>query len=193
MAVCWYTRPRFAGHEAMKSNTTTEEKRTAVEQMNFGAKTAKRVGWESYEFTVVGPHQVKVTNASWGHEKADHSYVVGIEERDGVAVPAECGCKADQYREDYDCKHKVALASVGGPVVLQAAVEYAIPTVDDDETTTQTLENKLRADGGAAAKRTAEESPPLDEAKHGECDCDDLRDDFPCWPCVRTGRRELPE
>ncbi|SIR92454.1 hypothetical protein SAMN05421858_4572 [Haladaptatus litoreus] len=24
-----------------------------------------------------------------------------------------------------------------------------------------------------------------------DCDCDGLGD-FPCWPCVRTGRKELP-
>jgi hypothetical protein len=25
------------------------------------------------------------------------------------------------------------------------------------------------------------------------CDCAELSDDFPCWECVRTGRRDLPE
>ncbi|SIR99058.1 hypothetical protein SAMN05421858_5041 [Haladaptatus litoreus] len=25
-----------------------------------------------------------------------------------------------------------------------------------------------------------------------DCDCDGLGD-FPCWPCVKTGRKELPE
>ncbi|WP_331714004.1 SWIM zinc finger family protein [Halobacterium sp. CBA1126] len=151
------------------------------------------MGWESYEFTVVSPHQVEVTNASWGHEKADHSYIVGIEEGAGIPVPAECGCKADQHREDYDCKHKVALASVGGPVVLQAAVEYATPAEDTGETTTQTLEDKLRADGGAITEETVEESPAFYAENPGKCDCDSLGDNFPCWPCVRAERKELPE
>ena len=29
------------------------------------------------------------------------------------------------------------------------------------------------------------------ETEPEDCDCDDLGD-FPCWPCVRTGRKELP-
>lgn len=111
----------------MTENDSTSDKRNAVEYLNFGAKTSKRVTWEAWEFTVAGPHQIEVTNASWGFQKDDHSYIVGVEDRDGVAVPAECGCKADRFREDYDCKHKVALASVGGPVVLQAAVDYSTP------------------------------------------------------------------
>ncbi|GKZ15993.1 hypothetical protein HAL_38740 [Haladaptatus sp. T7] len=30
-----------------------------------------------------------------------------------------------------------------------------------------------------------------DETELEDCDCDGL-DGFPCWPCVRTGRKELP-
>ncbi|MFH5802248.1 SWIM zinc finger family protein [Haladaptatus sp. CMAA 1911] len=30
-----------------------------------------------------------------------------------------------------------------------------------------------------------------DDTKPEDCDCDGLGD-FPCWPCVRTGRKELP-
>jgi len=26
-----------------------------------------------------------------------------------------------------------------------------------------------------------------------DCDCDDLPGRFPCWICVRNGRRDLPE
>ncbi|WP_423746695.1 hypothetical protein V5735_19445 [Haladaptatus sp. SPP-AMP-3] len=29
------------------------------------------------------------------------------------------------------------------------------------------------------------------DAELDNCDCDSLSD-FPCWPCVRTGRTELP-
>ena len=29
------------------------------------------------------------------------------------------------------------------------------------------------------------------DAEPEDCDCDGLGD-FPCWPCVRTGRKELP-
>jgi hypothetical protein len=119
----------------MQANDTTAEKRTAVEHLNFGAKTTKRVTWEAWEFTVVGPHQVEVTNASYGFLKDDHSYTVGVEEHDEVTVPVECGCPADRHREDYACKHRVALATVGGPTVMDAA-----------------LDAEALADGGAATE-----------------------------------------
>jgi len=152
----------------MQSNTRKSDKRI-VEELNYGSKTAKRVGWEAWEFTVCGPHQVEVTNASWGHEKADHSYVIGIEERDGVPVPAECGCKADQYRNDYDCKHKVALATIGGLVVLQTAVECPTPTVDTEGTDSTTLAKRLRADGGMIAEERREDGAGVIETKREEC------------------------
>lgn len=139
--------------------------------LSFGAKTSKRVSWEAWEFTVVGPHQIRVTNASYGYLKDDHSYPVGVEVRDGLALPAECDCPADKYRDEYDCKQKVALATVGGPTVLEAAVNFENATPD-----------KLKADGGTVNQREG-----------NECDCATLSDDFPCWPCVRDRKRELPE
>ncbi|WP_458210948.1 SWIM zinc finger family protein [Haladaptatus sp. NG-SE-30] len=30
------------------------------------------------------------------------------------------------------------------------------------------------------------------DAEPDNCDCEGL-EDFPCWPCVKTGRKELPE
>lgn len=101
----------------------TNSKKSAVQCLNFGAKTARRVTWESWEFTIVGPNQVRVTNASYGFLKDDHSYVVTVEERDGVVVPAACDCPADEHIEEVDCKHKVALATVGGPTVLRTATK----------------------------------------------------------------------
>lgn len=176
----------------MTEDVATADK-SIVGELNFGAKTSKRVTWEAWEFTVAGPHQIEVTNASWGAEKADHSYLVAIEDRDGVPVPTDCGCKADRFREDYDCKHKVALATVGGPVVLQAAITTPTPTGDAERTTPETLEDRLRADGGAVPEETGEDSPTLDAAEPEECDCANLLGEFPCWPCVRDGKRELPE
>ena len=173
----------------MTDNNSAADKRNAVEHLNFGAKTSKRVTWEAWEFTVAGPHQVEVTNASWGFQKDDHSYIVGVEDRDGVVVPTECGCKADRFREDYDCKHKVALASVGGPVVLQAAVDCPTPTVDGRETTPQTLEERIRADGGAVTERASDDSPPLDAEEHEECEECEKLSDLPCWPCA-SGRND---
>ena len=160
----------------METNDNDRQK-PAVSYLNYGAKTAKRGSWEDWEFTVIGPHLIEVTNASYGYLKADHSYTVGVEVRDGVAVPAECECPADQFTENYDCKHKVALATVGGPTVLNAALDFEPPARDDPErtTTTETVADKLRADGGRFGEK---------------CDC---TADFPCWDCYRTGRRALPE
>ncbi|MCU4799616.1 SWIM zinc finger family protein [Halobacteria archaeon HArc-gm2] len=177
----------------MNTKNSAAEKRIAVDHLNFGAKTSKRVGWEAWEFSVEAPHLVRVTNAAYGFEKDDHSYLVGIEDRDGLLVPSECECKADQYNEEYDCKHKVALATIGGPVVLQAAVDCPTPGVDATETPSQSLEEPLRTDGGTATEVISGGPNPLYAEEHRECDCRDLADDFPCWNCVRDGERELPE
>jgi hypothetical protein len=130
--------------------------KSIVTQLDFGAKTAQRVTWEAWEFTLLGPYQVKVTNASYGCEKDDHAYVVGVEERDGVPVPAECECPADIHR-DPDCKHKVALATIGGPTVLNAATvsesDRAAFRVSDNrsEASTPTATN-----GGVRTNQTGE-------------------------------------
>ncbi|GAA0242405.1 hypothetical protein ACFFQF_19925 [Haladaptatus pallidirubidus] len=38
---------------------------------------------------------------------------------------------------------------------------------------------------------TAFPSEDDDDAEPEDCDCDGLGD-FPCWPCMQTGRTELP-
>lgn len=133
----------------METNNSAAEKRI-VEELNFGAKTAKRVGWEQFEFSIESPHLVRVTNASYGFEKDDHSYLVGVEVRDGTPVPAECECPANKYNEEYDCKHKVALATVGGSTVLDAAV-------------------KVRADGGNPDKQEGDDCLCTPDFPCAEC------------------------
>jgi len=173
----------------MTENDSAADKRNAVDHLNFGAKTSKRVAWESWEFTVEAPHLIRVTNASYGFEKADHSYLVGVEARDGVPVPAECECPADMYNEEYDCKHKVALAAVGGPVVLEAATK--VPTTRDEpkRSNASTVADKLRADGGVTTEGTGEESEPLDAVEREACPngnewCDGPESEsLPCFAC----------
>jgi hypothetical protein len=171
----------------MIDHTSAAQKRI-VSELTFGPKTAQRVAWEAWELSIEGPHLVRVTNASWGHAKADHSYLVGIEQRDGSPVPAECGCKADRFREDADCKHKVAVGLVGGTAVLRASV-LATTGTDTESSNTLTGADKLRADGGTVREKAS----PLNAAELEDCDCENLSDEFPCWPCVRDGRRNLPE
>lgn len=161
----------------MSIKTQTAEKRTAVEYLEFNTRTIKRVTWESWEFTVVGPYHVRVTNASYGYLKDDHSYTVGVEERDGVVVPAECECPADVHREP-DCKHKLALATVAGPSVLNAAVAFENPAPDTDAAVTVTTgADLLTTDGGVLA-----EAKPDDRQECPECA---KLSDLPCWPCYQ--------
>jgi len=173
--------------EAMTENNTAVDK-SIVEQLDFGAKTAKRVGWEAWEFSIAGPHQVEVTNASYGYEKDDHAYVVGIEKRDGVPVPAECECPADKYNEEYDCKHKVALATVGGTTVLNAAVDFenSDPATLSDSTSdgVTTAADKLQTDGG-----TATVSEDSDTCPNGDARCDGPDGEaLPCFDCFEVDR-----
>lgn len=134
-----------------------------------------------------------MTNAAYGFEKDDHSYLVGVEDRDGLLVPSECGCKADRFREEYDCKHKVALATVGGPVVLQASVDLPASDTDSKWSDASTVADKLRADGGTTAEENEGEFRPIDAVRHDECDCGDLPNDFPCADCYIQGEKEFPE
>lgn len=163
-------------NRSMIENDSATHKRNSVEHLNFGAKTSKRVSWESWEFAVESPHLARVTNASYGFEKADHSYLVGIEDRDGILVLAECECPADKYNEDYDCKHKVALASVGGPVVLEASVNFPTPGGNPERSNASAIADKLWADGGATTEEIGGESKLLDAAEPEECDCTNLTD-----------------
>lgn len=168
----------------MTENDTAAEKRI-VEQLSFGAKTAKHTGWEAWEFSITGPHQVEVTNASYGFEKEDHAYVVGIEKCDEVPVPAECSCLADKYNEEYDYKHKVALATVGGTTVLNAAVDFENPAAALSASATDgvtTAADKLQTDGGTAT--VAEDS---DTCPNGDDRCDGPDGaGLPCFACFEV-------
>jgi len=159
----------------MEDTTTTADK-SIVDQLDFGARTTKRVEWEAFEFTITGPHQVEVVNASCGFEKGEHAYTVGIAEREGVAVPVECSCPADIHREP-DCKHKVALATVGGSTVLEAALAYddSPPLSRQSPESTTTVAEKIETDGGE------------DTCPNGSKFCDGANGDvLPCFPCMEA-------
>lgn len=107
----------------------------------------KRLIREAGEFTVVGSHLIEVTNASYGYPKSNHTYVVGVEEHEGLTVPIECECPTDVYREPH-CKHKVALATMGGPTVLDSTVAFENPALASSDSDSMTTADRLRADGG---------------------------------------------
>lgn len=164
----------------MQTKARSEEKRTAVEHLQFGSKTAKRVGWEDWEFTVFGPNQLQVTNASYGYLKDDHSYVVEVEDRNGVAVPTKCECPADQYNDDYACKHRVAAATVGGETVLEAAVTFDSPAPASSDSSPGSRRSELKADGGTVTPK----QEPEDTCPNGYRGCDGPESDsLPCFAC----------
>jgi hypothetical protein len=138
--------------------------KSVLEVLECDEQVEKRAQWEAFEFTVLGGGDVEVVNDS--HENADdHTYTVHVE----GGIPSDCTCPAWEYQPGA-CKHMVGVA-IREPV-LKAATE----------------DQPVRADGGVTL-----ESFVTDDADDSpECDCDELRDDLPCWPCVRDGRRELP-
>ena len=167
----------------MRENDSAAEKRI-VSQLEFGSKTAKRVGWEQFEFTIAGPHQVEVTNASYGFEKDDHSYIVGIEKAGGLPHPAECSCPADVHREP-DCKHKVALVTIGSLTVLNAAVNFDKPARPLSKQTSEELNSAevLQTDGGVATTSGKSETCPNDNSNCRGPKAEKL----PCFDCYRMG------
>jgi hypothetical protein len=137
---------------------------TPLDQLEFTTRVAKRAQYEAFEFAI-SDGGVVVQNCS--HENpADHEYLVTIED----GLPAACECPADAHF-DGACKHRVAVA-IREPV-LDAAVAGTVA-----------------ADGGTTTEDGRGPEVPDDDS---DCDCEQLRDDFPCWECVRTGQRNLPD
>ena len=145
-------------------------------------RVLKRAQYEAFTFSLL-ESDVLVRNESHLRPE-EHEYRVTVD----AGVPVACECPADE-RYDGPCKHRVAvairrpildfvrdvhLATDGGPEGRRA--------VDvDEETRTETHEETARdADEDSADDGT-------------DCDCHLLDDDFPCWECVKEGRRQLPE
>lgn len=108
------------------------------------------------------------------------------------ALEGRCTCPDAEYNLPTDdgrkrCKHAARVAFATGQRVVPA-------WIDADEVDAQLGEHvegtpKVAVtDGGVTL-----ESFVTDDADDSpECDCDELPDDFPCWSCVRDGRRDLP-
>jgi len=139
--------------------------RTLLDRLDPTNRVLKRAQYEAFAFALLDG-DVQVRNES--HPDPDnHEYRVTIQD----GVPVACECPAD---EAYDgpCKHRVAVAI--RPRILEVV------------TTMQ-----LVADGGRGVDdHTLAPDPELDSPEN--CDCDDLGE-FPCWDCIRTGRRDLPD
>jgi len=147
-----------------------------LQQLEFPTRVAKRAQYEAFEFTV-SSDGVIVRNGSHANP-AEHEYLVAVED----GVPATCECPADT---SYDgaCKHRVAVA-------IRRPLLDAVGAADSSQL--------VAADGGRVTTPTDEKpstGPLQDErtTREEEEECSECIGEFPCWECVRTGRKVLPE
>ncbi|WP_132056796.1 hypothetical protein [Halorussus amylolyticus] len=147
----------------MRKNTTDRQKRI-VQELTFDGRTAKRVRWTEWEFTIDAPHKIRVTNASYGVEKFNHEYRVTVanhEDYDGLYIPLACDCPAFHFGDDdAACKHMVAVAVCGGPVLLGAAMAY---------TGTEQIDERIAlTDGGRPCVRHGDRDIEPERAREPE-------------------------
>lgn len=163
------------------STTTQSVEKSIVAELAFDTKTAKRVAWSEWEFTIVAPFTVEVANASYGYLKDDHTYEVMIDEK---GVPVSCSCPGFEHHHKPKGrvgKHMLALATIGGPTVLEAARDFsANKTHEETDVKTETAAEKLRPDGGSleGEANTCPNGDPKCDGPDGE--------DLPCFACFRV-------
>jgi hypothetical protein len=157
---------RAATGEALIRVPENPVNRAVLSELAVSNRPLKRAQYEAFEFRLEN-QSVVIRNGS--HlEPAAHEYEVTI--RNGI--PVACTCPADQSSDDA-CKHRLAVA-IRRPV-LEAA-------------TTRCSRSAL-TDGGVES--ASQDMDHQGERSDGDCECDEMPDDFPCWPCVRDGRRHL--
>ncbi|PSP55995.1 hypothetical protein BRC82_03240 [Halobacteriales archaeon QS_1_67_19] len=173
--------------------------------------TLKRARWEAFEFTVCPNGVINVRNASYGPDATGHAYSVRL---DDAGVPTACSCPHYEHR-DASCKHIVAVAStdavrMAAQVARNLNTEPASPATREISATPDDMP-QVMTDGGRDQRQmtfagvwhpaqltltmTVTDDPDdgddTDDVPD-ECMCDGLSDDFPCWPCYRAGRKDLP-
>ena len=140
--------------------------RIPLERLDPTNRVLKRAQYEAFEFSLLDG-DVRVRNES--HlDPANHEYRVTIDDD----TPTICECPADAA-SDRPCKHRVAVAI--RPRILVIATKMQAVTDGGVDTT-----------GESGGDHSGDVTP-------AQCDCDELPDDFPCWACVRTDRRDIPE
>ena len=138
---------------------------------------------------------------------ADDLYLVVSESGSEYLVDtreSRCDCPDAHYNLEADeqCKHERRVRYATGETPIPA---WTDTDAIDPHLGLQTARSPIRAatDGGIVGgevgesfesrENQREDGAAVIEAEREECDCAELSDDFPCWPCVREGRRELPE
>jgi len=138
-----------------------------LNHLEFTSRVAKRAQYEAFEFTLVADG-VQVRNGSHEHP-SEHEYLVNMDD----GIPASCTCPADEHYEGA-CKHRVAVA------IRRPLVDAILGRTDS---------KPVVPDGG---RLEVQPDSTVTEPVPGE-ECDECLDDFPCWDCVRTGKKPLPE
>jgi hypothetical protein len=138
--------------------------------LEYTQRVTKRAQYEAFEFTLV-PEGIRVRNGSYA-DPENHEYLVTV--ADGV--PTDCTCPANAHYEGA-CKHRVTVA-IRRPLIDAVMVDTA-----------------LAADGGLIDEERRDEAAAdpdgIAASAVDETDCADCLPEFPCWECVRTGRRDL--
>ncbi|WP_327053404.1 SWIM zinc finger family protein [Halomicrococcus gelatinilyticus] len=139
--------------------------KSLLDRLDPTNRILKRAQYEAFAFALLDG-DVQVRNESHS-DPDDHEYRVTIQD----GVPVACECPAD---ETYDgpCKHRVAVA-------IRPRILEVVATI------------QLVADGGRDVDDHTPSADPEPDSPEN-CDCDDLGE-FPCWECVRTSRRDLPD
>jgi hypothetical protein len=130
-------------------------------------RSLHRAQTESFAFRL-HDRAVIVRNLTYENPSA-HEYRITIED----GVPVDCTCPADATYAPA-CKHRVAVA-------IRDRIREAATRM------------QVAADGGAVdlatrARDSATTPEPAADNDTESCDCDDLPDGSPCWPCYRDGR-----
>ncbi|WP_135365018.1 SWIM zinc finger family protein [Halosimplex halophilum] len=146
-----------------------------LQQLDVSTRVAKRAQYEAFEFSL-SPGGITVRNGSHANP-SEHEYLVRIED----GIPVVCDCPADEHYEGA-CKHRVAVA-------IRRPVLNAAGTADGAQ--------PVAPDGGRVTTQAGEkpDTDPLQDGRdvRDEEECSECIGEFPCWECVRTGRKELPE
>lgn len=177
-----------------------------LDRLDTTTRILKRAQYEAFAFERCQAG-VRVRNESHADPSA-HTYVVTVR----AGLPTACTCPAD-VRRDAACKHRVAvairppvLAADGGggrcdqsvPDAEEAEAAPSDPPADRrdrrtgdaepdrENSSTGTADTERAGDAATASSADTTDDRPAD------CDCAALSGAFPCWPCVRAGRRTLP-
>ena len=144
---------------------THEQSANPLSKLTFSTRVAKRAQYEAFEFTLV-LEGIRVRNGSHANPE-EHEYLVTVT----GGVPETCTCPANA-RFEGACKHRVAVA-IRTPI-LQAANRQVV------------------ADGGVE-RLQGRAGHPGGTGEEEDDECEACLEEFPCWECVRTGAKELPE